>query len=498
MFETDIMLQIMKTILFMGDSEAGIFSVALKRLEERFDISVRVNARGGRSLVEVPDYLTEELLEGVDVLVLFGLTSFAWRRIPLEGASRTWLITDNPEANWGNIPKVMQDITVRCRRYRRNIQIFLTLPSVKNIRQYNLKKLTEGGSSQASQLMDQHAYFSREYLAAQARRIYMQALRLKDDEYSWNGKNVVMMNHMLNHYFRQYTSCPTHQASHSRFLRGQAEEFMCPELVYDGIHYTTLGAELFLEAISHYYRWLRLKLGASPPMIAPVGPVALTPPRVKVSAPVNTSSPIPPLTTTTTVSESPSVKMSSDIVSEEYTSTLAEKTNNNETQDVILIDLDSPITSVPVDDDGQTFQGFEISRIFDDSFEDPWSSPCGSYSTTTPTRANTRGRTFIGSSSGSLLETLSITNSSSLGTMGMHVRTTENASDISGEPVVESATADDVSLNLAEERGLWFYVKGIERCLVPTRASNARRQLVLKTAQDMLQALIEGREYSLP
>lgn len=85
-------------VLVLGDSEARTFNNVAKLLEAEYVINVRVNFQPRRNILESFKILQHTDLANTDVLFLMGLVSFAWRKVPLEGAGEVTIDYRRPHS----------------------------------------------------------------------------------------------------------------------------------------------------------------------------------------------------------------------------------------------------------------------------------------------------------------------------------------------------------------------------------------------------------------
>lgn len=492
----------MKNILIIGDSEASVFRRAAAELEQRFQIAIQVDSCPGRSILQSGEALKAAFSAKIDVVLLMGITSMAWRKVPLEGAPGVSLITWNPDANWNGIPEFMKDVLDHCTLRNRHVVVHLVLPSVKNIYQYNVYILAKNNNKQYITLMEKDHRFQRDILFKRAKDIYSKSLSLKNDAYSWYPKNILMMNHAFNHYVDTVWCLPTCAGPHARFLRGVRPEFQFVEMLHDGLHYTPLCVYHFFDSLRGLERWLvlRRKNGSSP-----AAPVAASVP----SSAVDPSHTSPSTSGGAQVTNSPTVMVVETLVA------VSPSVSPGGASVDLLLDQDAV---EPQEDVLQTANLFAERHILDISSDLVDTPPMAVQSMLplvkspvlqTPTRGNMRGREPIASRVLQLQDLVEF-QPPTAGVFSCVQETTEIPSHwgetLEGletpSPLESSRAAPNListplvllhPLPEAKERQLWFYLQGLERCLVPEEASAALRWDILTRAQQMLEWMKEGK-----
>ncbi|KAL7640048.1 UNVERIFIED_CONTAM: hypothetical protein RMT77_009462 [Armadillidium vulgare] len=253
-------------ILVIGDSEVVAFRRATEELERRYLATFTFDAVPGRSIIDSNQALRQIFERHIDVVFVLGLTCYFWHKVPMICSPHVKLVTNNPNVRLESVSQFMQEAYHFCSMVNPWVKMYLVLPSVKNIYNFNVSIINKKYSSQAKQLlsdMDKDFRFARTHLVSTARRIYSDQQLLHSEEYSWSGKNILMIHHALNHFVRDICRGPTRWAPHVKFLKGLDDNFNFSEMVSNGLHYMPHCIIMFFESIEPYCRWLRVRSSAS-------------------------------------------------------------------------------------------------------------------------------------------------------------------------------------------------------------------------------------------
>ncbi|KAL7647163.1 UNVERIFIED_CONTAM: hypothetical protein RMT77_002421 [Armadillidium vulgare] len=73
-----------------------------------------------------------------------GFNTLAWRRVNIEEAGRRFTVfAPNGNFSLNEVPQIMEDITTHVKSVNRNCPIFLVLPAIKDMYQFNQKRLVQ-------------------------------------------------------------------------------------------------------------------------------------------------------------------------------------------------------------------------------------------------------------------------------------------------------------------------------------------------------------------
>lgn len=267
------------------------FRRAAEELEKRYLATFTLDVVPGRSIIESNQALRQIFERHIDVVIVLGLTCYFWHKVPMVCSPHVKLVTNNPNVRLESVAQFMQEAYHFCSMVNPRGKMYLVLPSVKNIYDFNVSIINKKYSSQATQLlsdMDKDFRFARTHLVSTARRIYSDQQLLHSEEYSWSGKNILMIHHALNHFVRDICRGTTRWAPHAKFLKGLSDNFHFPEMVSDGLHYTPHCVIMFFESIKPYCSWLRVR--PSPSALPSPTSEGLPVPEVVTSSPSPDSS----------------------------------------------------------------------------------------------------------------------------------------------------------------------------------------------------------------
>ncbi|KAB7499512.1 hypothetical protein Anas_12599 [Armadillidium nasatum] len=160
-------------ILVIGDSEVIAFRRAAEELERRYLAAFTFDAVPGRSIIDGMQALRQIFARHMDIVLVLGLTCYSWHKVPMVCSPHVKLVTNNPNARLESVAQFMQEAHHFCSMVNPRVKMFLVLPSVKNIYNFNVSIISKKYSSQAAQLlsdMDKDFRFAKTHLVSTARK----------------------------------------------------------------------------------------------------------------------------------------------------------------------------------------------------------------------------------------------------------------------------------------------------------------------------------------
>ncbi|KAL7632380.1 UNVERIFIED_CONTAM: hypothetical protein RMT77_017306 [Armadillidium vulgare] len=189
-------------ILIIGASEISRVDQIRDYVREELGEEITIDSFPGRPLGNCIRVIQEQMTPETKIVLLWALTPLAWRRVNIEKAGRRFTVfAPNGNFSLNEVPQIMEDITTHVKSVNRNCPIFLVLPAIKDMYQFNQKRLVQNlGESHRHFLqndLDLNPHRMRDF----AIRAYQRFMELETDNFSWTNKNTLKANYAINRHF---------------------------------------------------------------------------------------------------------------------------------------------------------------------------------------------------------------------------------------------------------------------------------------------------------
>ncbi|KAL7630354.1 UNVERIFIED_CONTAM: hypothetical protein RMT77_019496 [Armadillidium vulgare] len=241
-------------LLVVGGSEVRMFVEGRKLLREEYGVNVCVEYQNGCTLDACLEQIRLQMKPTTHLIIIWALTPYGWRRTPICTQGEREITIFHPDIYFSlqPIPGLMNQIMKHVLSVNPNCLVYLAIPSIKDLYTFNQTRIVRAWGDQFRHFLRDHADYNPEKMRKHSVSIYNQFTTLWQDQYRWEGKNLLYCNSALN----CYTSCrpaAKHQKKigvpHRDYLKG-VTNILNSELIPDGLH----GNQLYFR-----YFWIRNK-----------------------------------------------------------------------------------------------------------------------------------------------------------------------------------------------------------------------------------------------
>ncbi|KAL7630706.1 UNVERIFIED_CONTAM: hypothetical protein RMT77_019085 [Armadillidium vulgare] len=231
-------------ILIIGASEVAKFDQIRDFVREELEEELTIDSYPGRPLESCNRVVQERMTPETKIVLLWALTPLAWRRVNIEEAGQQFTVfAPNENFSLQDVPQIMEDITTYVKSINRNCSIFLVLPAIKDMYQFNQKRLVRNLGEPYRHFLQNDLDLNPQRMRDFAIRAYWRFMELEGDDFNWNNKRILKANYAINRHF--HLSGRDRRARrergwippHTRFMQSQSLSLNL-SIMPDGLHGT--------------------------------------------------------------------------------------------------------------------------------------------------------------------------------------------------------------------------------------------------------------------
>ncbi|KAL7638475.1 UNVERIFIED_CONTAM: hypothetical protein RMT77_011045 [Armadillidium vulgare] len=225
--------------LVIGDSEVEMFERHHELLREEWNADVRASFRSGRTLLKCEEVLQQWMTEDTRVVLIWALTCMAWEMRPLYSRRPyTRIAEPKLDMDLSVVGPIMTNLVNIAKRVNSNCQVFLVIPTIKDLYTFNQKKIIRKHGMEDRDMLLNHPYLNPYAMRDHSIKVYEQFGKIATNEFSWPHKRFLKANHAINRY---YSMTGTRRSEsfvplHTRYLRKETEILGLQEIMADGLH----------------------------------------------------------------------------------------------------------------------------------------------------------------------------------------------------------------------------------------------------------------------
>ncbi|KAL7632052.1 UNVERIFIED_CONTAM: hypothetical protein RMT77_017629 [Armadillidium vulgare] len=189
-------------ILIIGASEIARFDQIKDYVREELGEEITIDSSPGRPLGSCIRVIQEQMTPETKIVLLWALTPLAWRRVNIEEAGRRFTVfAPNGNFSLNEVPQIIEDITTHVKSINRNCSIFLVLPAIKDMYQFNQKRLVQNLGESHRHFLQNDLDLNPHHMRDFAIRAYHRFMELETDDFNWTNKNTLKANYAINRHF---------------------------------------------------------------------------------------------------------------------------------------------------------------------------------------------------------------------------------------------------------------------------------------------------------